>query len=583
MFRVQDLKKSYGSDLLFEDASFQLNPGERCSLVGRNGSGKSTLLRILTGQESPDHGEIHFPKNYRLGFLQQHIHFTQPTLRQESALALPEGEEDKTYKVEAILSGLGFKVDDFDKDPNSFSGGYQLRIQLAKALAQEPDCLLLDEPTNYLDIVSVRWLIQFLRRWKGEMILISHDRTFLDAVATHTMGIHRNQLFRTKGSTSNFFEHIVQIEEVHERTRKKIEKQKGCAEKFINRFGAKATKARQAQSRRKAIERLPSLERLAELEGLDFRFNAARFPGKHLMQIENVSFRYPDMTTPLLQNLSLEIEPGDRIAIIGKNGRGKSTILRLLAGELEPIEGTIRRSENLKIGFFGQTNVVRLNENLSIEEEIARVDPSLPFSEVRRICGMMMFTQKKAEKKIGILSGGEKSRVLLGKILASSCNLLLLDEPSNHLDIESIEALEEALEDFDGSIVIVSHSEEILRRIPEKLIVCREQQQELFLGEYDYFLEKIGWEDQPKRKKKAKQDGIDHTQTSKERSRNLTPIKKQIQNEETVLAELHKELETAIANQNNKNIATISRKLGEQQKKVDTLYQELDNLYKRCV
>ena len=301
MIRVEGLKKSFAGELLFEEISFQLNPGERYSLVGRNGSGKSTLLKIIIGQETADAGEVNYPKHYRLGFLQQHIRFTQKTLLEEASLALRPEEREMTYKVEAILSGLGFKIEDFEKPPESFSGGYQLRIQLTKTLVQEPNCLLLDEPTNYLDIVSLRWLERFLRSWRGEMILISHDRAFLDAVATHTMGIHRKQLYRVKGQTEHFFNQIMQIEEVHERSRVKVEKQRDHAKSFIERFGTKATKAKQAQSRLKQIQRLPSLEKLAQIEGLDFRFRMAPFPGKRLMQVDNVSFRYPDNREFLLR------------------------------------------------------------------------------------------------------------------------------------------------------------------------------------------------------------------------------------------------------------------------------------------
>lgn len=593
MLRVEGLAKSYGEQSLFEGLSFQLTKGERCSLVGRNGSGKSTLLRILMGDETPDAGVIEIPKSYHIGYLEQNISFTEKTLRQEAALALPKEERTTPYRVEAILSGLGFKVEDLDCNPKSFSGGYQLRIQLAKTLAGEPDCLLLDEPTNYLDIVSIRWLEKFLSSWNGEMIVISHDRSFLDAVSTHTIGLHRKKLIRVEGKTHSYYDHIIQMEESHEKTRIKIEKKKEHAEDFIRRFGAKATKAKQAQSRRKAIDRLPSLEKLAEIDGLNFQFNNAPFSGRRMLQVENLEFKFPNMKEPLISNVSFEIEPGDRIAIIGKNGRGKSTILRLLTGELKPDSGTVTYSENLSIGFFGQTNIQKLNLSLSVEEEIQQADPNLPYSEVRKICGMMMFSGKQAEKKIRVLSGGEKSRVLLGRILASSCNLLLLDEPTNHLDLESIEALTEALEVFPGSVVIVSHGEELLKRIPDKLIICHQGEQQFFPSDYQYFLEKIGWEESIEKKKKEKKDTKKEikkkrAEVVKERSRVLAPIKKEIERLEKEITEsekkistLQSELEAAIEKQDNASVSKFSKEIGETQKVCDALYHQLDALYEK--
>ena len=580
MLRVEELSKSFGDQSLFKRLSFRLNKGERCSLVGRNGSGKSTLLKILMGTETADEGSVEIPKNYHVGYLEQHIAFTKKTVREEAALALPEEEREIPYRVEAILSGLGFQIDDLDKDPANFSGGYQLRIQLAKTLVKEPDCLLLDEPTNYLDIVSIRWLEKFLRSWQGEMILISHDRAFLDSVATHTMGLHRSKLIRVEGGSQNYYDHILLMEEIHEKTRQKIDKQKESAEDFIRRFGAKATKAKQAQSRKKSIERLPSLEKLAEMDGLNFHFNAAPFTGKRMLQMDRAAFKYPGMEEPLISDISLEIEPRDRIALVGKNGRGKSTLLRLLNGDLKPDHGSLSCSENLSIGFFGQTNIQKLNPALSVEEEIQQSNPTLPYSQVRKICGMMMFSGKTAEKKIRVLSGGEKSRVLLGKILASPCNMLLLDEPSNHLDIESVEALIEAIEQFPGSVIIVSHEEEILKRVADKLIICKENHQEVFDGDYDYFLEKIGWEEGPEKKKKEKkgkpQQDSKNGAPSISNKKQIEKIENAIIQAEVELSKLEQELVAAIENNNTAQITQISKTLGDLQKQRDALYLQLE-------
>lgn len=495
MIQVDGLALAYQGESLFEDASFSIQPGERCALVGRNGAGKSSLFRLLTGKETPDKGTIAKRKNYTIGTLDQHIVFSRPTLIEEAALGLRPEEADCIYKAETILFGLGFSEQDLDRPTQEFSGGYQLRLHLAKVLVGEPDCLLLDEPTNYLDIVSIRWFMKFLKEWRGEFVLISHDREFLDNVSTHTMGIHRQKITKVKGGTIPFFEQIMQKEEIYEKTRLNLEKKRDNLQGFIDRFGAKASKATQAASKQKALSRIPVLENLKNLYHLDFQFNEASFYSKKMLEANEVFFSYqPNPEQPLIENFSLIVEKGERIAIIGKNGRGKSTLLRLLAGDLAANTGSIKRSENLAIGYFGQTNIDRLHPRHSIEEEIASANPKLNYTQIKAICGLMMFSGDKSTKLNSVLSGGEKSRVLLGKIVATSCNFLLLDEPTHHLDMESIEALIDAIEDFQGAVIMVTHSELILKRmVLDKIVVCHEGKQELFLGTYEEFLAKNGW------------------------------------------------------------------------------------------
>lgn len=507
MIQVDGLSLAYHGEPLFEDVCFSLQPGEKCALLGNNGTGKSSLFRLLTGTETPDKGTIAKRKNYMIGILDQHIVFSQPTIIEEAALGLRPEERDCLYKAEAILFGLGFKEEDLYRSPEDFSGGYQLRLHLTKVLVGEPDCLLLDEPTNYLDIVSIRWFGKFLREWKGEFILISHDREFLDSVCTHSMGIHRKKMLKVKGSSIDFFEQIMQQEEIYEKTRVNLEKKRDHLQGFIERFGAKASKATQAQSKQKMLGRIPVLESLKNLHHLDFEFNESYFPGKKMIDAEKVSFAYESTEgRPLIESFSLAIEKGERIAIIGKNGRGKSTILRLLAGELTPNGGTIKKSENLAIGYFGQTNIDRLHPKNTIEEEISTANTKLNMTQVKGICGIMMFSGDKSKKQNSVLSGGEKSRVLLGKIIATPCNLLLLDEPTHHLDVESIEALIDAIEDFEGAVIMVTHSELILKRMNlDKIVVCHEGKQQLYLGTYEDFLNENGWHDreEPAKPKKT--------------------------------------------------------------------------------
>lgn len=592
MIQVDGLSIAYQGNSLFEKASFTIQEGEHCGLVGRNGSGKSTLFRILKKLEEADSGSTVIKKNYSMGMLDQHIRFTQPTLLEEAALGLRPEEKDCIYKAETILFGLGFNEEDLNRPADEFSGGYQLRLHLAKVLIGEPDCLLLDEPTNYLDIVSIRWFQKFLQQWKGEFILISHDREFMDSVTTHTMGIHRHKVRKVKGDTISFYDQIVQEEEIHERTRVNIEKKRAHTQTFIDRYGAKASKARQAQSKAKMLSRIPTLEKLTALEHLNFEFTEAPFHGKKMLEAIGINFAY-DQTSPLIESLNLTVEKGERIAIIGKNGRGKSTILRLLSQDLQPNSGTLKTSENLRIGYFGQTNIDRLHPKHTVEEEISIANSKLNMTQVRSICGLMMFSSEKANKTTSVLSGGERSRVLLGKIIATPCNLLLLDEPTHHLDMESIEALIDALEDFEGAVIIVTHSELILKRLLlDKIVVCHEGRQELFLGTYEDFLEKDGWNeesDNKKPKKKDKSDQLLDTSSQKNdlalKSKSLKNLNTEILKMETQITQLEIEQQTlsqrlieASSEGKTQLIRELSKEIAAQQKGINDCFHRLSTL-----
>jgi ATP-binding cassette subfamily F protein 3 len=574
MIQFDGVELSFSGHSIFKDVSFSLQKGERCSFVGRNGSGKSTLFKLIAGEFEPDKGSISISKNYRIGYLNQHIRFTEPTVLQEAALGLPEHERDELYRAEKILFGLGFTEEDMERAPSEFSGGYHLRLHLAKVLVSEPDCLLLDEPTNYLDILSIRWLTNFLKRWPGEFILISHDRDFLDNVSTHTMGIHREKVKKIKGSTLDFFSLILQEEELHEKSRIKSEKKRAHMQSYIERFGAKASKASQAQSRVKMLQRVPVLDQLNQISELSFTFQEAPFPGRKMLEAKETQFSYSG--EPLIENVSLEIEKGERIAIIGKNGRGKSTLLRLLAGDLEPLKGSIEYSDNTRLGYFGQTHIDRLDIKHTIAEEIGLANHNLNFTEVKGIAGAMMFSGALSDKKIGVLSGGEKSRVLLGKIVAKPCNLLLLDEPTHHLDIESIEALIDALEDFSGSVVMVTHSELILRRLNlDKIIHCEEARQTLFLGTYDEFLDKGGWEEKKVPVKKIEAPSRKEPDASKE-------VQKEIKACEKKIAELEaeKKKKEALVEAGDfspellKTLAALQQEIEELENRLLYLYQD---------
>ena len=494
MIQVQNICKSFGTQELFNDASFLVAPRERVGIVGRNGSGKSTLFKIILGEEYLDGGKIDIPKNYSLGYLKQHIAFSHATVHEEACSVLKKNEDGwlDTHHVEAILFGLGFDESSMQKDPMLLSGGFQIRLNLAKVLASEPNMLLLDEPTNYLDIVSMRWLSRFLRGWKGEILLITHDRKFMDEVCTHIVGIHRKKFRKIQGTVAKLKETIRAEEEVAMRTQENDAHKREQLERVIDRFRFKASKAAMVQSKIKAVERLGEATRLEHERNLEFSFNEAPFPGKRMLQIKDLNFHFNGEPT-LIQDLTVELFKGDRVAIIGPNGRGKTTLLNLIANELSPVSGSISLNPNILMNYFGQTNINRLNLENTVEEEIQSAVQSAERGKARSLAGLMMFSGDASQKRIRILSGGERSRVLLGKILATPCNLLLLDEPTNHLDMESIESLIDALEDYGGTAIVVSHDEELLQVFANKLIVFDGGKCFAFEGTYREFLEKIGW------------------------------------------------------------------------------------------
>ncbi|MDA8168851.1 MAG: ABC-F family ATP-binding cassette domain-containing protein [Nitrospiraceae bacterium] len=602
MIQASGIFKSYGGQVLFEDAGFTVNAGERIGLVGRNGHGKTTLFRMVLGEEHPDAGRISVPDGYTLGHLSQHIGFTSGTVLEEACLGLGRDEDgaDETYKAEKILSGLGFSREDFALSPYALSGGYQIRLNLAKVLAGGPNLLLLDEPTNYLDILSIRWLSRFLREWKNELILITHDRRFMDSVTTHTMGIHRARIRKIEGPTERLYGQILLEEAHYEKTRLNDEKRRREIERFINRFRAKATKASAVQSRIKTLEKREQMDELARIDMLDFRFNCAPFAGKKLLEAEGLRFSYSGAA--LINGAGISIGARDRIAVIGKNGKGKTTLLNMLAGELAPQGGEVRQHQALRLAHFGQTNVDRLDPSKTVEEEILDALPEYSRRTARGICGLMMFEGGLALKKISVLSGGEKSRVLLGKLLASPANLLLLDEPTNHLDMESVEALKEAINSFEGAVVIVTHNEELLNEAAERLVIFDEGKVSVFEGTYAEFLEKKGWSDERQEALFTSAPGGNRTANKKdrkkdlrrqradvisERSRALGTLQKEITGAEDRITELEGEIamntESLIKASENggwEAIKDLSKSIKDAREEIEALFTRLEELTK---
>ena len=576
MIELINISKSYPTGELYSELNLRLNSGDKVGLVGRNGTGKSTLFKLILGEEQQDSGEIKFPKAYKIGALKQYFDFTEKTLIDETALALSEDDKYDIYKAEKILFGLGFSMDDLEKNPKSFSGGYQIRINLAKLLLTEPNMLLLDEPTNYLDILSIRWLKAFLKSFQGEVILITHDREFMDSVCTHTLGIVRRRAFIIPGGTRKFYEQILANEEHHEKQKIAQEKKIKDLEEFIAKNKARAATATLAQSKVKILEKMEILEDIDYDANLNFDFNYKDTAAKFLVEVKDLSFGYTPENT-LFKNITFALSRGETIGIIGKNGKGKSTLLNAIAGELQAQTGSVDFHPSCVFGHFGQTNISHLNKDNTIMDEIYSVNHKLPEAVIRSICGIMMFSGDNAKKKISLLSGGEKSRVMLGKIIAQDVNLLFLDEPTNHLDIDSIDALTTAIKAFEGSCMIVTHSEELLRAVCDRLIVFTNDGADYFNGTYDEFLEKIGWdEDDGSEKKKVVKPKRNKKEIKKLRaaivtlkSKTTAPIKKEIEELEELLPTLsgkHK-------SQTNSQILDLQEKLEklnvEFQKKLD--------------
>ena len=599
MIQVSDLSKAYGTQTIFDGVGFTVNSGERIGLVGRNGHGKTTLLRMISGEERPDEGVVTVPSNYTVGYLSQHLVFTEATVLKEACLGLRPSDDgrDESYKAESILMGLGFSAKDLSRHPLDLSGGYQVRLNLAKLLVSEPNILLLDEPTNYLDIVSIRWLTKFLRSWRGEFILITHDREFMDSVTTHTMGIHRTKIRKIAGPTHKLYQQTLMEEEVYEQTRVNEEKRRKDIEQFISRFRAQATRARAVQSRIKALEKNERLEKMSEIKNLDFSFVTAPFTGKSLMEARGLSFSFSQEGPLLIDGLNLTIGKRDRIAVIGKNGKGKTTLLSLLAGELQPLRGEVLHHSQLRLGYFGQTNIQRLSPEKTVEEEILDVQPEYNRNAARTICGIMMFESGSALKKVGVLSGGEKSRVLLGKLIVSPANLLLLDEPTNHLDMESVDSLLEALEAFEGAVVITTHSEMILHALSTRLVVFDDDRVTVFEGTYRDFLERRGWKDERERAViteliEKKGDNADRRESKRmkaelidRRARTLAPLQTKIAEVEEAITGLERgmaqdtqALVDASVKGDGESIRRFSKSIHESRGKIDTLFDQLETL-----
>ncbi len=521
------VSKSFGGRVLYSAVSLQLNAGERWGLVGPNGAGKTTLLKILMGQETADEGSVSFAKDTTVGYLEQEtrISGTKSALQEvidsaheirelerrikemERQIAATVGADERLlerygvaqdrferlggYELEAkarqILGGLGFPIKDFDKPSGDFSGGWQMRIALSKLLLKHPDLLLLDEPTNHLDLESVGWLEQFLSAYDGAVLLVSHDRSFMDACVSHVASLENKRLVTYVG---NYSLYLRQREDNLEQLRAKRaaqERDLNHMQVFVDKFRYKPTKARQVQERLRRIEKVRSeLVQLPEKsKSVHFAFPEPPRTGDEVVALEGVSKRFGDNV--VYEGVDLKLYRGDHVALVGPNGAGKSTLMKLIVGHEAPSAGTVSLGQNVTQAYYAQHQLDTLDESKTVLQEMDEAAPGWTSSEERRLLGAFLFHGDDVDKRVGVLSGGEKARLALARMLVAPDPLLCLDEPTNHLDIDSVSVLEDALRSFPGTIVLISHDEHLVRAVANKVVDVRDHMVTLYDGDFEYY------------------------------------------------------------------------------------------------
>ena len=531
MLNIHNLSISFQGEYLFEDITFKLSPGDRIGLIGKNGAGKSTMLKILSKELEPDSGQIAADKNLSFGFLKQDIDFTLgKTVLEESYEAFKEIKtleanmayvntqlaertdyESEGYnqlmidlndiqhqyeiiggynyqgETEKILQGLGFKREDFNKLTDTFSGGWRMRIELAKLLLQNNDILLLDEPTNHLDIESIIWLEHFLKGYSGAVVIVSHDKMFLDNVTNRTIEISLGRIYDYPKPYSKFLVLRNEIKAQQLASQKNQQKQIEQTEKLIEKFRAKASKATMAQS---LIKKLDKIDRIQVDEDdnsvMTLNFPISITPGKVVIDAENISKTYGD--NHVLTNVSLSVERNSKTAFVGQNGQGKSTLAKIIVGELKH-DGLLKLGHNVQIGYFAQNQAEYLDGSKTVLDTMIDAANETNRSKVRDILGSFLFRGDEVEKYVRVLSGGERNRLALAKLMLQPLNVLVMDEPTNHLDIKSKNVLKEALRKFEGTLILVSHDRDFLQGLTKNVYEFKDQKIKEYLGDIDFYLE----------------------------------------------------------------------------------------------
>jgi len=531
MIAFQQVAKFQGKRFLFKDANFQINPGERVGLVGYNGAGKSTLFRMIVGEEAVDEGSITIPERFTVGYFSQNpaaevelsvlecamagaheVHtlgqrieelshrLSDPDLADMDVVLEELGEAQSAFealggydleqRAQEILSGLGFSMADQQSKVGEFSGGWRMRIELARVLLRKPDALLMDEPTNHLDVETIIWLEEFLDRYPGAIFMTSHDRDFMNRLVSKIVAVEHGGITVYSGNYDFYVNEsatrLANLEAAAKRQEKALEKE----EEFIARFKARASHAAQVQSRVKMIEKMDRIEVPKEARAVDFQWPACPRSGDIVATISGVGKTYGDKQ--VLENIDLQIKRLDRVAFLGVNGAGKSTLLKIIAQQIAADSGECKLGASLSVGYFAQHQTEILKPEMTVYEAVQEVAPTTSRASIQNILGSLLFSGDDVEKQISVLSGGEKTRLVLARILANPVNFLILDEPTNHLDIRTREVLLEALQQFEGTLVFVSHDRHFLRDVATKVILIDQGHTSEYLGGLPEFLEKNG-------------------------------------------------------------------------------------------
>lgn len=605
MVSVNQLTVDFGGFRLFEDITFNINLRDRIGLTGKNGAGKSTLLKIVAGHQVPSFGSVSMPKGFTIGYLPQHMnHDNTRTVYDEVELAFGElktiqvdieelnrqlsdrndyesdaylsiihrlSERNERYdllggsnyqgKIETTLKGLGFERTDFTRNCGEFSGGWRMRVELAKILLGHPDLFLLDEPTNHLDIESIQWLEDFLKDYKGAVVIISHDKAFLDNITTRTIEISLGRIYDYKANYTRFLELRIERREQQLNAFRNQQKMIEDTEKFIERFRYKATKAVQVQSRIKQLDKIDRIE-VDEFDtsALNIKFPAAPRSGTVVVKGLHVGKAYGNHQ--VIDDVAFSVERGEKVCFVGRNGEGKSTMARMIMGEID-FKGELLLGHGVKIGYFAQNQADLLDANLSVLETIEHVAIGEIRTKIRDILGAFMFSGEDVDKKVGVLSGGERTRLAMVKLLLEPVNLLILDEPTNHLDMRSKEILKQAIKDFDGTAIVVSHDREFLDGLVTKVFEFRDKKMKEHLGGIYEFLQtrKIdNMRDLELQKSSIKRESASSPKVvsasklsyedRKELSRKIKKAEQQVANSESNISRLENELETITAKMN---------------------------------
>ena len=632
MISLDKISLSFGGFDLFKEISFLINPKDRIGLIGKNGAGKTTLLKIIKGIDNPTSGNLGFPKNTTIGYLPQQMKLNDSrTLKEETVLAFEELisikqkiarlnieiSEDEDYhseeylkkldhlnelnerfnilggdnfeaQLEQTLIGLGFERSDFNRQTSEFSGGWRMRVELAKLLLKKPDVFLLDEPTNHLDIESIQWLEDFLKNYNGAIVLVSHDKAFIDAVCNRTIEISLGKITDQKMSYSKFIEWKKEQREIQLAAYRNQQKQIEDIENFIERFRYKATKAVQVQSRIKQLEKLDRLE-IEEVDNSAFKISFPPAPrsGRVVVDAINISKSYDQLK--VLNDVDFKIEQGEKIAFVGRNGEGKTTLARIIMQELEH-EGDVTLGHNVKIGYFAQNQAQLLKEELTVFETIEEIAVGEVRTKIRDILGAFLFSGEDADKKVKVLSGGEKTRLAMIKLMLEPVNFLVLDEPTNHLDIRSKEILKNALINFSGTVLLVSHDREFLDGLVNCVYEFRNKKIKQHLGGIYEFLEKKKIESLKEleinniSRKTEKINGSKNNsiqelsfQEQKEISRTISRLEKQIEKTEVEIQNIEEEsaiLDSMLSSSEKLEDHSIFDKYEELKKKLKTAMED---------